>query len=166
MISSETITQVREKADIVAVVSEVVPSLKLRGRSFVGLCPFHSEKSPSFHVNRERGFFHCFGCKESGSVIGSVRRDAVDVEAVVGAVGVVIEINASPWRLDLDWRWIRYCMEKGVMLSINPDAHHKEGYYDMHYGVSVARKGGLTKAMTFNALTLNEIEQYLVKRKG
>jgi DNA polymerase (family 10) len=78
--------------------------------------------------------------------------------------GVVIEINASPWRLDLDWRWIRYCMEKGVMLSINPDAHHKDGYYDMHYGVSVARKGGLTKAMTFNALTLTEMEQYLAKR--
>lgn len=93
----------------------------------------------------------------------------IDYQKIIDACaqnGVVIEINASPWRLDLDWRWIRYCMEKGVMLSINPDAHHKEGYYDMHYGVSVARKGGLTKAMTFNALTLNEIEQYLAKRKG
>jgi DNA polymerase (family 10) len=79
--------------------------------------------------------------------------------------GVVIEINASPWRLDLDWRWIRYCMDKGVMLSINPDAHQKEGYFDMHYGVNVARKGGLTKEMTFNALSLAEIEAYLEKRK-
>ncbi|NBB20802.1 DNA polymerase/3'-5' exonuclease PolX [Runella sp. CRIBMP] len=79
--------------------------------------------------------------------------------------GVVIEINASPWRLDLDWRWIRYCMDKGVMLSINPDAHQKEGYFDMHYGVNVARKGGLTKEMTFNALSLAEIEAYLDKRK-
>jgi DNA polymerase (family 10) len=93
----------------------------------------------------------------------------IDYQKIIDACaqnGVIIEINASPWRLDLDWRWIRYCMEKGVMLSINPDAHHKEGYYDMHYGVNVARKGGLTKAMTFNALTLNEIEQYLIKRKG
>ena len=50
------------------------------------------------------------------------------------------------------------------MLSINPDAHHKDGYYDMHYGIGVARKGGLTEAMTFNALTLVEMEQYLAKR--
>ncbi len=74
MISSETIARVRERADIVVVVGEVVPSLKLRGRSYVGLCPFHKEKSPSFHVNRDRGFFHCFGCKESGSAIDFVMR--------------------------------------------------------------------------------------------
>lgn len=69
MISPDTISQVRERTDIVAIVSESVPSLKKRGRSFVGLCPFHQEKSASFHVNAERGFFHCFGCKESGSAI-------------------------------------------------------------------------------------------------
>jgi DNA polymerase (family X) len=79
--------------------------------------------------------------------------------------GVVMEINASPWRLDLDWRWVRYCMDKGVMLSINPDAHEKDGYLDMHYGVGVARKGGLTASMTFNALTLSEIETFLKSRK-
>jgi len=79
--------------------------------------------------------------------------------------GVVIELNASPWRLDLEWRWIRYCLEKGVMISINPDAHEKEGYFDMHYGVAVARKGGLPANMTFNALTLDEMEAYLQKRK-
>ena len=50
-------------------IGEGVPSLKRRGRSWVGLCPFHKEKSPSFHVNPDRGFFHCFGCKESGSAI-------------------------------------------------------------------------------------------------
>ncbi len=50
-------------------ITEGVASLKRRGRSFVGLCPFHKEKSPSFHVNPDRGFFHCFGCKESGSAI-------------------------------------------------------------------------------------------------
>ncbi len=77
---------------------------------------------------------------------------------------VVVEINASPWRLDLDWRWIRYCMEQGVMLSINPDAHAMKGYYDMHYGVAVARKGGLVKELTFNALPLSEMEKYLTIR--
>ncbi|WP_428664922.1 helix-hairpin-helix domain-containing protein [Runella sp.] len=92
----------------------------------------------------------------------------IDHKVIIDACaqhGVVIEINASPWRLDLDWRWIRYCMDKGVMLSINPDAHQKEGYFDMHYGVNVARKGGLTKEMTFNALSLAQIEDYLQKRE-
>lgn len=74
MISSSTIAAVRDRADLVAVISEHVPSLKLRGRSFVGLCPFHKEKSPSFHVNRERGLYHCFGCKESGGVFDFIMR--------------------------------------------------------------------------------------------
>jgi len=66
LISPETIAQVKERTDIVALVGETV-RLTRRGRSFTGLCPFHKEKTPSFHVNPERGFFHCFGCKESGS---------------------------------------------------------------------------------------------------
>ena len=69
MISPETIALVRERTNIVAVIQESVPSLKKRGRSFVGLCPFHKEKTASFHVNPDRGFFHCFGCQESGSAI-------------------------------------------------------------------------------------------------
>jgi DNA primase len=72
LISPETIALVRERTDIVALISESVPSLKRRGRSFTGLCPFHKEKSPSFHVNPDRGFFHCFGCKEGGSAIDFV----------------------------------------------------------------------------------------------
>jgi DNA polymerase (family 10) len=81
------------------------------------------------------------------------------------ANGVVIEINASPYRLDLDWRYIQYALEKNVKLSINPDAHEKEGYFDMHFGVANARKGGLTADMTFNALSLSEMEVYLSGRK-
>lgn len=73
------------------------------------------------------------------------------------ANGVSIELNAHPYRLDIDWRWIYYCMEKNVMVSINPDAHHKEGYHDMYYGVCAARKGLLTKDKCLNALSLNEL---------
>ena len=62
---------------------------------------------------------------------------------------VIIEINANPWRLDLDWRWIYYALEKEVILSINPDAHEIEGFDDMKYGVNIGRKGGLTKEKTF-----------------
>lgn len=78
---------------------------------------------------------------------------------------VIMELNASPYRLDLDWRWIPYCIEKGVMISINPDAHEMDGLYDMHYGVAVARKGGLTKNMTFNALNYEEITNHFKNKK-
>jgi DNA polymerase (family 10) len=93
----------------------------------------------------------------------------IDHQAVIDACAerqVVIEINANPWRLDLDWRWIRYAMEKGVLLSINPDAHAMEGYADMQYGVWMGRKGGLTKEMTLNALNGNEIAAYFAERKA
>ena len=68
MISLETIALVKERTDLVALIGDTV-RLTRRGRSFTGLCPFHKEKTPSFHVNAERAFFHCFGCKESGSAI-------------------------------------------------------------------------------------------------
>ena len=57
----------KAQADLVQVVQEYVP-LKQAGRSYKGLCPFHSEKTPSFHVNRDKGFFHCFGCGVGGDV--------------------------------------------------------------------------------------------------
>ena len=79
---------------------------------------------------------------------------------------VVIEINANPWRLDLDWRWVRYAMDQGVKLSINPDAHEMEGYAHMKYGVLAGRKGGLTKEMTLNALSGDEIAAYFAQRKA
>lgn len=78
---------------------------------------------------------------------------------------VVIELNAHPYRLDLDWRWIQYAISQNVMISINPDAHHKEGYHDMYYGVCVARKGGLTKKMTFNTKSKVEMEEYFRNKK-
>lgn len=65
MIGQETIDRVRQHTAIVALVGETVKLTK-RGRSHVGLCPFHKEKTPSFHVNEERGFYHCFGCGEHG----------------------------------------------------------------------------------------------------
>jgi DNA primase len=74
LISKETIALVRDRTDVVAVISEHVPSLKRRGRSWVGLCPFHKEKTPSFHVNPDRGFFHCFGCKEAGSAVDFIMK--------------------------------------------------------------------------------------------
>jgi DNA polymerase (family 10) len=74
---------------------------------------------------------------------------------------VVIEINANPYRLDIDYTWIPYAMEKGVLISINPDAHSVDGINDIHWGVVSARKGGLRKAMTLNAKSLEEFRVWL-----
>ncbi len=100
----------------------------------------------------------------TGRLLLSRKGYPLDFKKVIDACAaneVIMEINASPYRLDLDWRWIAYCLEKGVKLSINPDAHHTNGFADMKWGVAVARKGGLTKDMTFNALGLKEITSYL-----
>ena len=80
--------------------------------------------------------------------------------------GVCIELNAHPYRLDLDWTWIQYSQKKGVMISINPDAHEKQGYHDMFFGTLAARKGGLLTKNTLNALSIEEFEKYLFDRKG
>ncbi|MDB5135808.1 MAG: polymerase/3-5 exonuclease PolX [Mucilaginibacter sp.] len=82
------------------------------------------------------------------------------------ANNVIIEINANPLRLDLDWRWHQYALDKGVKLSINPDAHRNEGFLDMHYGILAARKGGLYKEMCLNAFSLDEIKKMFELKKS
>ena len=77
---------------------------------------------------------------------------------------VAIELNAHPRRLDMDWRWIDYAIEKGVLISIDPDAHSIEGY-DCRYGVLAAQKGGLTKQQNLSSYNLQQFEEYLVNRK-
>jgi len=81
------------------------------------------------------------------------------------ANGVVIELNAHPYRLDMDWRHLYYAMEKGVMISINPDAHQLEGFQDMYFGTLIAQKAGVPKNKVLNAMNLNEISRYLRDRK-
>lgn len=66
-IPDDKIQEVRESTDIIEVVSQYV-TLKKRGKSFMGLCPFHTEKTPSFSVDPVRGFYHCFGCGAGGNV--------------------------------------------------------------------------------------------------
>jgi DNA polymerase (family X) len=72
------------------------------------------------------------------------------------ANNVAIEINGNCHRLDLDWRYVRQARDKGVMLSIGPDAHDVEGLNDMQYGVGIARKGWLAPEHVVNCLTLKE----------
>ena len=69
---TKIIEEVASLNDIVDIISGYV-SLKKAGRSFTGLCPFHTEKTPSFHVNTERQIFHCFGCGAGGDVIAFIQ---------------------------------------------------------------------------------------------
>lgn len=78
---------------------------------------------------------------------------------------VVIEVNAFPERLDMDWRWIDYAIEKGVLLSINSDAHSLEDFRNLKYGVLAAQKGGLTNANNVSSFSLSEFERFLADRK-
>jgi DNA polymerase (family X) len=78
---------------------------------------------------------------------------------------VVIELNAHPRRLDIDWQWINTALEKGVLISINPDAHTTDGFDDVQYGVLAAQKGGLTKKQNLSSFSLTEFENYLSKIK-
>jgi DNA polymerase (family 10) len=92
-----------------------------------------------------------------------------DWEKVIAAAadsGCSIEINASPHRLDLDWRLCRQATGKGVLLSVDPDAHSAEGLADTAYGVGIARKGWVTAAQTLNAKTAKQLEAWLEKRRG
>ncbi|MGV3547456.1 MAG: helix-hairpin-helix domain-containing protein [Pedobacter sp.] len=103
----------------------------------------------------------------TGRLLLSRKGYDIDYKKVIDACaanGVVIEINANPLRLDLDWRWHRYALEKGVLLSVNPDAHRKEGFLDMRYGVMVGRKGGLTAEKCLNAFSLNQISDFFANK--
>ena len=92
----------------------------------------------------------------------------IDVEKVLRACAkhdVVVEINAHPWRLDLDWRWHQAALEFGCMLSINPDAHSIPELDHMHWGVLMARKGGLPADRVLNAMKLPEITRYFRQKR-
>ncbi len=79
--------------------------------------------------------------------------------------GVAIELNANPLRLDMDYEWIPYAMEKGVWISINPDAHSREGIHNVRFGVLAARKGGLITSQCLNALSVEKFAQWLSSRR-
>jgi len=87
--------------------------------------------------------------------------DHAKVIDACAANGVHLELNANPLRLDIDWTWIPYAREKGVLISINPDAHSKGGIQDIKYGALVARKGRLTKEGCLNARGREEFEKLI-----
>ncbi len=93
---------------------------------------------------------------------------AVNIPAILDACaanGTIIELNASPWRLDMDWRWWRMAKEKGIKCSINPDAHSIHGLQDLWYGLRAARKGWLTRQDVVNCLPLGKVEKALMAKR-
>ncbi len=92
----------------------------------------------------------------------------VDHKKIIDACAehhVAIELNAHPRRLDIDWRWIDYAIDKNVLISIDPDAHSIDGFDHVKYGVLAAQKGGLTKEQNLSSFTLKEFEEYLERIK-
>ena len=92
--------------------------------------------------------------------------DMYKIIDIAAEYNVAIELNASPHRFDIDWRYCKYAKECGVYISINTDAHSVEGLQDISYGIGIARKGWLEKQNVLNALSLNEIEVYFEAKKN
>jgi DNA polymerase (family X) len=93
---------------------------------------------------------------------------AVDIEQVLQACaahGVAVEINADPHRLDLDWRWHRRALELGCLISINPDAHSTGGLQNVHWGIKMARKGGIPADRVLNCMDLETITRHFEARR-
>ena len=93
---------------------------------------------------------------------------AIDMMRIIdeaGRSGVAIELNAHPYRLDIDWRLCKYAKGKGVKIAINPDAHQVEGLRDIFYGVGIGRKGWLEPEDIFNAVDFGGIKTFLERRK-
>ena len=104
----------------------------------------------------------------TGRLLLSRKGYPVDHERIIDACAanhVVIELNANPSRLDIDWRHLAYALEKGVLISIDPDAHSPEGFDDVKYGVLIAQKAMLTKERNLSSYNLGEFEAYLQHRK-
>jgi DNA polymerase (family X) len=92
--------------------------------------------------------------------------DKKQIIEACAANNVVIEHNANPRRLDMDWRWMDYAVKKGVLLSIDPDAHAISAFDDVRYGVLTAQKGGVTKENNLSSFDLQAFTDYLASRKN
>lgn len=78
---------------------------------------------------------------------------------------VAIELNAHPYRLDIDWRLCKYAKEKGAKIAVNPDAHDEEGLKDTYFGVGIGRKGWLEPGDILNTMNLEEMKDFLKRRR-
>ena len=89
----------------------------------------------------------------------------VEVINAAAEYGKAIEINAHPMRLDLDWRFLKYAKDKGVLIFINPDAHNVFGLKEVLYGVGIARKGWIEPKNVVNTWTVKKVIKYLTRKR-
>lgn len=105
----------------------------------------------------------------TGRLLLSRKGYPVDHKKIIDACAankVVIELNAHPSRLDIDWRHIDYALEKNVLISIDPDAHSIDGFKDIRYGVLSAQKAMVTKEQNLSSMGLNQFEIFVQHRKN
>jgi DNA polymerase (family 10) len=105
----------------------------------------------------------------TGRLLLSREPYAVDIPAILdaaAATGTIIELNANPRRLDMDWRWWPTAKAKGVRCSINPDAHTTRGLKDLFFGIAIARKGWLTREDVINCLDTDKVREILNHKKN
>ena len=105
----------------------------------------------------------------TGRLLLSRKGYPVDYKKIIDACAannVVIELNAHPSRLDIDWRHIDYALKRNVLISIDPDAHSTAGFDDIRYGVLAAQKAMVTKEQNLSSFGLKEFEDFLQKRRN
>ena len=91
--------------------------------------------------------------------------DLGEIIKAAATTGTIIELNANPRRLDLDWRYWKVAKEQGVRCAINPDAHSTQGLQDLWFGIQIARKGWLSREDIVNCLPLDEVEKALARKR-
>ena len=104
------------------------------------------------------------GISRSLPSLDSAKIGSVGLLCIIDACAqnnTIIEINANPRRLDMDWRWWKHAKEKGVKCSINPDAHNIDHFQFLHFGIKIAQKGWLEASDVVNCLPLGKIEKLL-----
>ena len=149
--------------------SEILASFDFVVASIHSILKMNEEKATSRLIKAIENPYTTILGHPTGRMLLARSGYPINYEKVIDACaanGVVIEINANPLRLDLDWRWHQYAINKGVLLSINPDAHRNSGFFDTHYGILAARKGGVSAENCLNALSGAEISAYFAKKKA
>jgi DNA primase len=135
--SPQFLDELRARAGVVQVVGKRVKLTK-KGREHMGLCPFHKEKTPSFTVNEEKGFFHCFGCQEHGSAIDFVMKvDGLSfpeaVERLAGEVGLQVPVDTPEERERSEQRQTLIDVTEKASLSFERNLRMPEGRRALSY---------------------------------
>ncbi len=169
LINDEIIERVRSSSDIVEIISQYI-NLKRTGSNYVGLCPFHDEKTPSFSVSPTKQFYHCFGCGESGDVISFIMKEEnlsfpEAVKFLADKSGIIIEENENKTNVE-------FMKKKKLLYSINRETA-RFFYYSLKSNAkalsylkkrAVSEKSIKTYGLGFADGRWDSLHNYLVKK--